>query len=359
MHDGGFARVRVEDHLYFTRTHFQKTANFIGASVGFLGIFEGAVFDGDALFERAEFAAGLFFRPPEAGGPVPGAIFNHVADFKGTRVNGQAEFSDVTFHHDVRMGATKFNELLFRRTRFLPCTTGENGCNDVTFDDAEYGVLDLGGDGQTASFSPERKPTFRGFSFHDLRTPLPFLLGLFARDYNRDPYNYAEKFYREKGERGTADTVYYERRRVEGGLIPVYTLSGFLDRVWRYVFGYGVKMRFPMYWISGLVVFSALVLCRRDALQATDVEAAPADGPDQRPLISRLATSLLITINLLIPKVQLPGADRWQPADRKITFRGRKLPLSYGNVATAAKVLAWSIITVSASLFSISDFVKN
>jgi hypothetical protein len=89
------------------------------------------------------------------------------------------------------------------------------------------------------------------------------------------------------------------------------------------------------------------------------LEAATVPRVDERPFPQRLATSLLVSANALIPKAKLADADQWHPRTQRVQLLGRQLPLTYKDVASAATLTAWFIITASVSLFSISDFVKN
>ena len=358
-----FSRVRVQNGGYFTLVDFEKGANFIGAIFGYEGVFEGAIFEGDAAFERAEFGGSLRFRErPTERLMIPAARFDGAANFKATRVAGQANFIAVSFNNEVRMTRSIFDEAFFWQTKFLPCNNGQKdrGCNDVSFSDAEFRVVDFGGDGMTAYFAPERKIIFSGFTFRESRGPLPLLLSLLERHYDRGMYAQLEKGYRDKGDRATADNIYYERRRVQGSKIdPASFVQFIIDRAAHYVFGYGVKPRVPLMWIVLLLVACTAVLCRRDALQVIDSEAGPYSGPIGTPLLKRLPTAFLVSLSALLPMLELPHAKRWQPRKQKILLFRRQLWFSYASLTLAAKVAAWVIVTASISIFSVSDFIKN
>src|SRR5207247_1687608 len=146
-----FSGAKIGHSAYFSRAVFSTGANFIGAQVAEGSVFEGAVFRGDAAFERATFGKSLWFRErPTEEGVIPGARFVGVANFKATRVGGQAEFSGAVFENEVRMTEARFNEVLFRRTKFVARATREQ--NEVSFSDAEFGSLDFGGGTERASF---------------------------------------------------------------------------------------------------------------------------------------------------------------------------------------------------------------
>ena len=116
-----FSRARVMDSLYFRGTHFVKNVFFLGTAVEYERVFEAAVFDSDAAFERAEFGRSARFREREENGyRIPAANFGGVANFKATKIGGQANFIGVTFNCEVRMTATKFDEAYFRQAKFLP-----------------------------------------------------------------------------------------------------------------------------------------------------------------------------------------------------------------------------------------------
>lgn len=362
-----FSRIRIKDGAYFTRAHFKDLANFIGAIVDYEGVFEGVVFEKDAAFERAEFGASARFRerPVDNVDFIPAAKFHGVANFKAARIGGQANFIGVEFHDEVRMTRSKFDEAFFWQVKFLPGDPKKAGSNDVLFNDAEFGVLDFGGNGKSANFAPERNLNFSGFIYHRSNSHVRYMLKLLerlGRNYNRQPYNHLEKLYRDSGDPGIASEVYYERRRAEGNRIQASdVLRWGWDRLLRYVFGYGVEMRYPAMWILGLIVFTALWLARRGALEKTDANVDPLLGPygDSRPFLKRLALGLWISIDLLVPKVNLPGADKWRPRPRVIQLFRFQLPITYKELASLARFTGWLIITVSLGLFSISDFVKN
>ena len=155
--------------------------------------------------------------------------------------------------------------------------------------------------------------------------------------------------------------VCFERRRAEGELIPAASVLRFgLDKVIRYVFGYGIRMSTPAIWVGLLLGFCSLVLSRRDALEPAEHGSRQKHGiPAAPPAWKRLATSVWESVNLLVPKADLPGANRWRPRNERVVLFSRALPFTYQNLAAAARVTAWVIITVSVSLFSISDFIKN
>jgi uncharacterized protein YjbI with pentapeptide repeats len=364
--DADFSRARIKDGAYFTRAQFKGLANFIGTIVDYEGIFEATSFDSDAAFERAEFGGSAQFRERlivQTGEMIPAARFKGTANFKATRVGGQANFIGVTFEKEVRMTGTRFDEALFWKAKFLSCydVQKHSDCNDVMFNDAVFGLLDFGGDGMSADFGEQRKINMLGFTYHANRTPVGYMLKLLKRKYNREPYAYLEKLYRDKGDRDTADDIYFERRQAEGDLVAPYNFFRFgFDRVIRYVFGYGVRMNYPLIWIGILLFFCSLVLCRRDALESTDHRSMKERvGFAKLSASRRLTASVWESINLLVPKADLPGANRWRPSARRILLFSRPLPLTYKNLATSAKLTAWAIITVSVSLFSISDLIKN
>jgi len=350
-----FSRIRIENGAYFTRAHFRKGSNFIGALVGYEGVFEGVKFDGNADFERAEFVGSARFRKTPQ---VPAAIFDGGANFKATKIGGQANFIGVVFNNEVRMTRTNFDEAFFWEAKFLPCNTKTPDCNDVSFSDAEYRVLDFGGNGRSAYFAPERKVLFSGLTFRELRTPVGYVLNILEHNYDRGMYTQLEKLHRDKGERDVADDIYYNRRRVSGDKSSTF-LQTFVDRLERYVFGYGVKMVFPIIWIGGLLGVCTLLLTVPDALQRVDAESGAAVGTGHFPWWKRLSVASLVSISALIPKAALPGAEQWKPREQRIRLLRYKLRLTYKDLTFAAKVTAWAIITVSISLFSISDFIKN
>lgn len=359
-----FSRAHINgDGVDFTEAHFMQGANFMGTVVDYQGVFEGAIFDQDAAFERAEFGSSAWFRErPTEGRTIPGAVFNGVANFKGAKIGGQANFIGVKFADEIRMTRTRFDEAYFWRAQALPCTGKPSGCKDVSFGDAEYGVLDFGGDGQGMKISPDRVINLTGLTY-GRNNSLPYMLHLLEKlepVYNRQPYLYLEKWYRDRGDRATADDIYFERRRAEGDKISKLDFARWiLDRVSRFVFGYGVKMSVPFIWVAALIGLCALVLGGRDALARTLPLLWPGADTSRWPAWKRFGVSLWVSINLLIPKASLPFADRWTVRDEPVKLLGFRLPLTYKNLASAARVTAWVIVTISVSVFSISDLIKS
>jgi uncharacterized protein YjbI with pentapeptide repeats len=359
-----FSRAHINGNgVDFTEAHFMQGANFMGTVVDYQGVFEGAIFDQDAAFERAEFGSSAWFRErPSEGGTIPAAVFNGVANFKGAKIGGQANFIGVKFADEIRMTRTKFDEAYFWRAHALPCNGKPRGCKDISFGDAEYGVLDFGGDGQGMKISPDRVINLTGLTY-GRNNSLPYMLHLLGQlepVYNRQPYLYLEKWYRDRGDRATADDIYFERRRAEGDKIRKFDFARWiLDKVSRFVFGYGVKMSVPFIWVAALIGLCAVVLAGRDALARTLPLLWPGSDINRWPVWKRFGVSLWISINLLIPKANLPLADRWTVQEEPVKLLRFRLPLTYKALASAARVTAWIIITVSVSIFSISDLIKS
>jgi hypothetical protein len=192
---------------------------------------------------------------------------------------------------------------------------------------------------------------------------LPYMLHLLEQlkpVYNRQPYLYLEKWYRDRGDRATADDIYFERRRAEGNKIEKLDFARWLlDRVSRFIFGYGVRMSIPFVWVGSLVLFCAFVLTSRKALARSFPLLWPDSEVSRWPIWKRFGVSLWISVNLLIPKAKLPLADRWDVQDERIKIFRFRLPVSYKNIASAARIMSWTIITVSVSIFSISDLIKS
>src|SRR6266404_2262687 len=223
------------------------------------------------------------------------ASINGSLTFDDTMFLGGAPFSriGVVFNNEVRMTRTNFDEAFFWEAKFLPCNTKTPDCNDVSFSDAEYRVLDFGGNGRSAYFAPERKVLFSGLTFRELRTPVGYVLNILEHNYDRGMYTQLEKLHRDKGERDVADDIYYNRRRVSGDKSSTF-LQTFVDRLERYVFGYGVKMVFPIIWIGGLLGVCTLLLTVPDALQRVDAESGAAVGTGHFPCWKRLSVASLV-----------------------------------------------------------------
>lgn len=359
-----FSRAHINGNgVDFTEAHFMQGANFMGTVVDYQGVFEGVIFDQDAAFERAEFGSSAWFRErPTQGGTIPGAVFNGVANFKGAKIGGQANFIGVKFADEIRMTRTKFDEAYFWRAQALPCNGKPPGCKDVSFGDAEYGVLDFGGDGQGMKISPDRIINLTGLTY-GRNNSLPYMLHLLGQlepAYNRQPYLYLEKWYRDRGDRATADDIYFERRRAEGDKIRKLDFARWiLDKVSRFVFGYGVKMSVPFIWVAALIGLCAFVLAGRDALAQRLPLLWPGSDTNRWPVWKRFGVSLWVSINLLIPKANLPLADRWTVQEEPVKVLRFRLPFTYKALASAARVTVWVIITVSVSIFSISDLIKS
>jgi hypothetical protein len=108
-----FERLSVGGHLLFkplktaaepVGTWFGDGAKFLGARVHNNAEFDGAVFVGEANFDRFEVERNVYFRPAFHGEHVWGyTTFLDTADFVGMHVKGDAEFTGATFMKDVRL----------------------------------------------------------------------------------------------------------------------------------------------------------------------------------------------------------------------------------------------------------------
>lgn len=363
MKGGTFSGARILHAAHFTRARFEGPANFISAHIEKSAIFEGAVFSRDAIFERAEIVKSAWFRErPTGDGVIPGAQFIGVADFKATRIGGQAEFSGVVFRNEVRMTEARFNEVLFRRTQFLSAAKIEE--NEVSLSDAEFGALDFGGGEQRAFFAPSRWVQMAGFRYRSLKSP-HFMLPLLAklRPYQREPYTQLEKYWRDGAEPDQANRVYYARRQVESRALSLTAqpLRWAWDAILRYLFGYGVNLRVPAFWVVGVVFVTTCLLMRRGALVPPPMNenATIAAETNTESVKARAVVALRISIGLLIPKFRLLRAKGWRVSDAAVAEFRRPLPVTYKQFASFARYVTWVIITISLSIFSISDLVKN
>ncbi len=190
---------------------------------------------------------------------------------------------------------------------------------------------------------------------------LPLLTKL--KPYQREPYTQLEKYWRDGAEPDQANRVYYVRRQVESQGLSLLTQPArwMWDAVLRYVFGYGVNLRTPAFWVLGLVLATGCLLARCGALlpMPPDGSANIAAESDAQPVRTRVVVALRMSIGLLIPKFRRLRARGWRVSDAAVRVFRRPLPFTYKQFASFAQYVAWIIITVSLSIFSISDLVKN
>lgn len=356
----GFSRTRVGHAAHFTRTVFNDSANFIGLRVEYSVVFEGTRFARGAIFERVDIGESAWFRErPTEHGVIPGAQFLGGVSFKGARVGGQAEFSGTVFRGEVRMGGVRFNEALFRRTHFVAGRTKED--NEVGFDDADFGSLDFGGGEWRARFDPERRVRMAGMKYRELKSP-HFMLRLLEKldPYHRDPYAALERFWRNAGEQDRANAVYYARRTAEGNGLRLreQPVRWAWDRLLRRVFGYGVALEVPVYWIVGLVAATAVLLSGRGALTSRDGSVPPRKR-GWRARMARPLIALGLSLNVLIPRLRLFRVRDWRVSEEPITAMHVRLPFTYAQATSFMKYISWGIITVALSVFSVGDLVKN
>jgi len=359
-----FTHSKIGHTAGFAQAEFHETIWFNGVVIVHYAVFEGAVFTKDAIFERTDIGESAYFRERQyEQGLIPAAKFGGVADFKATKIWGQANFIGVTFEGEVRMTRAQFDEARFSKTKFIQGR--DKDANEVWFNDAQFGLLDFGNGGvELADFAAERILNFSGFTFNRTPTPVNYVLKILKqhKPYDRQPYTILEKFYRNKGDMSRANHVYYTRRRVEGDKISLFHLPSWSwDRVQRYIFGYGVKAIYPIMWLIGLISISTLLLVgygslirrvRGDVLE-NNIEYASLS------ISKRLLTSFVVSIDLLIPKVALRIADRWTVSHSTILVFRFALPITYHQFATGMRFVAWIIITLSLSVFSIQDLIRH
>lgn len=370
---GQFDAMRVGHCASFGNTVFHRDGNFLGMVVAKEISLEGAIFYQEAVFERAEIGGSAFFR--EENGTAA-THFKGTANFKATKIVGQATFVGVIFDGEVRMTRAQFDEAIFRKTTFAKGLPGKGGHNDISFDDAEIGTLDFGGENRTepATFAPERKLSLAGLVYRRNKTSLPVMLRILEQStFDRQPYNELEKMYRDAGKGPFANTVYFTRRRREGneqysfnnsvGFTEFpFLISGWIwDRIQRHVFGYGTDARYPVGWLSLLFFVSSLLLSRPNALvRQHDKHDGEAHGKyASLSLLRRIVTSIGMSFDLIIPKATLPVARRWRISDNLILIFGSYTRVRYRQLAVALKFIAWTILTVSLGLFNVASLIRG
>jgi uncharacterized protein YjbI with pentapeptide repeats len=365
-----FSRARIAGGADFSWARFRGDASFMGAVIGSQAVFEAAVFSRGANFERVSIAESAFFRErPEGDVVIPAARFESWANFKGASIGGQANFSDVHFRGELRMTALKADELWFHRSQFH--SGHDKDSNDVYLNDAQIGMLDFGGNLHVMTLQPGRTLNLSGLTYRRLNTPLQDMLKLFESFgpyYNRQPYKFLETQYRDIGEIKRANTVYFTRRATEGDRLSFFgedkppkeaqPVRWLWDRLLRYSVGYGVRWEYPLVWIGSVMLLATMLLARKEAIVRNPSPEAPQDTQPAYNSFrwgKRLGLSAWLSLNLIIPKVQLPGTDKWQISDASF----ENAPFTYCQLSLLLKYVAWTITTVALSVFGITDLIKD
>lgn len=306
-----FDQIRVDGTADFFGARFEGQARFTHAVFAEAN-FRHSFFRGDAFFDCMRAQGGVYFGATDTEKP---AIFKGCAKFWGAVIGAQADFEGVEFgewaswEHARIDGSCRFAGATFKGgvnlawsdlRGFVDLHAHEFG--PVLFAmHARIGNLYLAAPGEQPIL-PETVD-LRDCNYHTLE-PLSAWKGLLQRQkpYDRRPYSYLEGILRAAGDETTADDVYYERNLREfvlsqqraGGAFTSATgirkigaaadlASGLMvDRLWRWLTGYGVRTRILWDWYLGTVLLGTLVFAVPGALVPVD---------EQRPEAERMPTA--------------------------------------------------------------------
>ena len=230
----------------FCDATFGDGANFNDATFGDGANFKNATFSGDAInFKNATFSGYAEFSE---------AQFNGSADFYGAKFNGSANFNDSKFGKEAHFERVNFNgSTEFEKAKFI----GEANFNDAQFNKTVVF--------RAARF--EEDALFNGAKFGDniclnrVKYDKLYLkwdsiegdkLGRDDEVYLRLIKNYRE----ELGWFDDSNECYYEYMKYRECDDDFYNCA---EPIFKFVYGYGTKPEYPIYWSFFLMVFFAFI----------------------------------------------------------------------------------------------------
>jgi uncharacterized protein YjbI with pentapeptide repeats len=262
----------------FRDAHFYEDADFRGAHFeGGVNNFHKAQFDGNANFGSAQIGGISNFGSShfEGEGNFPKAHFQGNAHFQGAHFRGKADFIDADFQGDANFDGTHFDEdacfwgaKFFKIVQFIPDKENLATFNrSLKLDNCKIYSMYI--DAEFSDSSPRQ-----------ISLQYPDLTHLFARwesikDHIRyegpdddSAYLAIIKNYNNLGWFEDADKCYYEFRKLSQKRKNWFTKDkGFKGVDWSKILdwaafiscGYGVRLRFVLGWMIGLIILFGII----------------------------------------------------------------------------------------------------
>jgi hypothetical protein len=356
--DADFQSMRIGSNVNFNGVTFQGEARFGGMQIEGDAGFSGTSFGGEADFSGARIGSGAYF---------DGATFQAQTSFINTWIGSNTFFAGAKFQDHVTFQASEFKlDTFFVVTRFA---------KDVDFRNTSFNSI---------FFAPhlffEGAVDLRG-CLYDRIDPPSVWKGLLGRltPYDRQPYTQLEGTFRKAGEDKLANSVYYERKRLESTRISPWNVPAKgLDWLLWGLTGYGVQLGWLLGWIAAFLVMGTLIFRLSGAVESRQPSSAsPLVGrqtPPERdrvglPLLDHLgvplrqpardvtpqlswAEAFWVSVRSFLP-VEIPAGEHWKPSTRSIR-ESHRLWGPWGLVlrgrfitwATVLKVAGWVLVPI-------------
>jgi hypothetical protein len=188
--------------------------------------------------------------------------------------------------------------------------------------------------------------------------------------FARSAYLHMEKWLRDRGDEDTADQVYREMRRRSRrepgpGQSPT-SPTWLLGEPWRFLewlfldvlVGYGTQSGRTGVAFLLLVALSTWLFLPREAVEDGHTsEAQPgAVGAVGAEEVYKPLDAFWVALQLNLPVVKLPAAEKWKPSDRPLWTIG-PVTIRYHDYASGAAFLSWIIVPLF--LGSVSGVIKK
>jgi hypothetical protein len=141
--------------------------------------------------------------------------------------------------------------------------------------------------------------------------------------YSRDPFNHLEQSLRRAGNDGEAAEVYYERRLRELHQKKKWRPAWITDQLLRYLTGFGVRVRWLLYYIVPILVAGTSIFsfdCALEPKQPTSPMAVASSVSEAETLqgmsAARYINAFLISLDLFLPIADIPTVGEWQVSSR-------------------------------------------
>ena len=335
-------------------TVFRGPADFSSSEFATAAQFGGTVFEDNADFSSTRFRESVFFtgvckkalrftRAHFESNVLLGGEYRGQVQFTYATVSGQIVFGvGCRFYHDLSLRFSSIGSLrIVEEEATFGNLTGKLDLLGCTYD----------------SFSSTSPPgVFWKMMSRKLRSQA--FLGEPFYQFSRQPYLQYEKLCRSLGQRTLAADVLFEMRSVEGQLIKPTNdpVAWLIDRLTKYVTGYGVRLRYVACWVLLSLVGGFIVFAQPGAVTLKSDQAA---GQKMNVVLQEQLAQFkrdpgwslgysgqagLFTLRLFLP-FEVPGGRHWEPSERSIFF------LSAGSWATLLKCLGWIFVPILAGEF--------
>ncbi|HII06680.1 MAG TPA: hypothetical protein HA349_05015 [Methanotrichaceae archaeon] len=275
--DAIFGRVNFNGTASFSNVKFYRKTSFNSVQFGKTIWFRGARFEGETDFElarfddRADFSCANFLKDTN--------FKNVIFGFEGDKTQlVQTLFESVRFKGDVNFKRAEFyKSVSFSQTEFLEYD--EHSSTSADFDhvkfheDADFKDAKFKGDVYFYSTEFKKKLFLKGANFNRIRIPSwnsikdkidcdgPAYLLLVSSFKKLEQFDNADDCYYDYREwRRKSDDPSKEKRS---------NCSKFYDFLSHYSSGYGVRLRFPLGWIFGLVFTFGLLYLNINQINIT------------------------------------------------------------------------------------------